>query len=378
MQKARKGLGRGLSALIPDADMSFLTRVARGDAPDVLSAQISAPPIKAATKPVPAKRREALQTKHSGEVEAPEVPHTQHIETQEQTGPTSVVRASQNSLISLSEMVPLSQIEANPYQPRHRFSEEEMQELAASIKQHGVLQPILLRPLPSSDKSSISKEGSAEGIQYQLIAGERRWRAAQRSGLSVIPAIIRRVTDQQALELAVIENVQRHDISAMDAAAAYERLANEFSLAHEEIAQRVGKSRAAISNTIRLLDLPEAVKIAISDGTLSEGHGRAILLAEGDGARRAVFRRVLRDKLSVRATEELARVLQTTKGSLVSDETASQKATPAPPEIRRIEEGLQKHLGTRVNLRPRKRGGQLVIQYFSHEELERVLKVILR
>jgi ParB family chromosome partitioning protein len=363
MQKGRKGLGRGLSALIPDADMDFLTRVARGDDTYI-------DPSKTSKSKKPS----------SGRPRAIDTPTSAHTRsgTADQSAQLSQDYASHtNELKSLAELVPLSQIIANPYQPRRSFSDEEMQELSASIRQHGVLQPVLLRPLDINTAESPDNE-----VQYQLIAGERRWRASKIAGLSEIPAIVRRVTDQQALELAVIENVQRHDISALDAANAYRRLIQEFSLSQDEVAQRVGKSRASIANTIRLLDLPTEVQKAISDGALSEGHGRAILLAASDGARRAVFRRILRDKLSVRAAEELARVLQAEPDSVTAaqeDSSSAHKNTShSLPEIRRIEEGLQKQLGTRVRIRPRKRGGQVVIQYFSHEELERVVKTILR
>lgn len=365
MQKARRGLGRGLSALIPDADMDFLTRVARGDNNfgDDSDDNLSHPRSKSSEllpsddQTAPRKTRGTMKTDAKQSKILPQTPPT-----------------------PLAQLVLLSQIEANPYQPRHTFSEEEMQELSDSVKQHGVLQPILLRPLATP---STSAPQSSSEIKYQLVAGERRWRASQKAGLNEIPAIIRRISDQQALELAVIENVQRHDISALDAASAYRRLSQEFSLSQEEIAQRVGKSRAAIANTMRLLDLPIEVQNAIADGSLTEGHGRAILLAGSDGARRAVFRRVVREKLSVRATEELARVIQQESSNSHNKESSddppvgSRHIDHAPPEIRRIEEGLQKRLGTRVRIRPRKNGGQVLIQYFSNEELERLLKLML-
>ncbi len=360
MQKVRRGLGRGLSALIPDADMDFLTRIARGDANDTSGT------------------KSALRTQKE---KASTVTNKGAKSSASSTFSQQPLLSNSQELQSLSELVPIEQIEANPYQPRRTFSDEEMQDLSNSVKQHGVLQPILLRPIEATETSSSQ---NMPVIQYQLIAGERRWRASQNAGLSEIPAIIRHVSDQQALELAVIENVQRHDISALDAANAYRRLSQEFSLSQEQIAQRVGKSRVSISNTIRLLDLPADVQKAIADGTLTEGHGRAILLADTDGARRAVFRRVLRDKLSVRATEEIARVTRPGEADGVPESSSddapgnSQLKNHSIPEIRRIEETLQKRLGTRVRIRPRKRGGQVVIQYFSNEELERLLKTMLR
>lgn len=255
--------------------------------------------------------------------------------------------------------VQLSLIVANPGQPRRSFPQQELDELAASIKDHGVLQPVLLRPLPDAGRET-----------YEIVAGERRWRAAQAAGLSSVPAIVREMEDGEALELAIIENVQRQDISALDAAVAYRRLQQEFGLSQEEIAASVAKSRAAIANTLRLLDLPEEVQAAITENLISEGHGRAILGAKTADARRAILRRVLRDGLTVRQTEELART---------SDAAPSRTSTPPKPrpqgvEERHIEEQLQKILGTRVHLKTGRRGGQITISYFSPEELERLLE----
>lgn len=334
MQKARKGLGRGLSALIPEADMDFLSRVARGD--DKVAAQKGKKSTKAPKKAVA-------------------------------TAPEAEAEKEEHPIAALAVHIPIDSIEANPYQPRRIFSPQEMQELVDSIKEHGVLQPILVRPNPVDE------------TRYQLIAGERRWRASHAAGLKEVPAIIRQVTDQQALEVAIIENVQRHDISALDAAIAYRRLAQEFSLSQEAIAQRVGKSRVSIANTIRLLDLPQEAQKAIEDGSITEGHGRAILLAGTEGARRAVFRRVLRDGLSVRETEELSRrILEEDEEDKTSDNDDLPASARVAPEVRRIEESLQKQLGTRVRLRPRRRGGQVVIQYFSNEELDRLLKLLMK
>ena len=374
MQKTRKGLGRGLSALIPDADMEFLSRVARGD-DDAGQATL---PLKTG------KRRTAAATKATAKQVSGENPSPTQNSPATSAGSDGASSITGEPLAALAELIPLAQIEANPYQPRRTFSAEEMQELIDSVKEHGILQPVLVRPMEEVDASAVSaatQKPKKSTPRFQLIAGERRWRAAQAAELAAIPAIIRRVSDQQALELAVIENVQRHDISALDAAVAYRRLSQEFSLSQEEIAKRVGKSRVSIANTLRLLDLPVEVQKAIEDGELTEGHGRAILQAEGDGARRAVFRRVLRDKLSVRSTEELARNTRPEDESAPGTNSTDDDAplpTRMPPEIRRIEEGLQKHLGTRVRLRARKRGGQLVIQYFSNEELDRLLKVLMK
>jgi ParB family chromosome partitioning protein len=215
--------------------------------------------------------------------------------------------------------------------------------------------------------------------QFQLVAGERRWRAAQAAALERIPAIIREVSDQQALELAVIENVQRHDITPLDAAMAYRRLADEFQLSQERIAQRVGKSRSSIANTLRLLDLPAEVRQALNDGKLSEGHGRAILLAEGEGARRAAFRKILRDKLSVREAEELARNTvegETLGGHDIVASAKAQKKEALQVEVQHLAEELQKLLGCRIHLKHRQRGGQIVINYYSTDEMNRIVDLL--
>jgi ParB family chromosome partitioning protein len=254
--------------------------------------------------------------------------------------------------------VSLKQIVANPAQPRRTFPQAELDELAASVKEHGVLQPVLLRPLTDSGEE-----------QYEIVAGERRWRAAQAAALPQIPAIIRQIDDQQALELAIVENVQRQDISALDAAVAYRRLQREFNLSQEEIATRVAKSRAAIANTLRLLDLPEEAQTAITQNHISEGHGRAILGVKSDEARKALFRRIMRDGLTVRQTEELARNVEKSMGAPAQKSKAGKSA-----DEKHVEEKLQQILGTRVQLKNGRKGGQIIISYFSSEELEGLLE----
>jgi ParB family transcriptional regulator, chromosome partitioning protein len=347
MAVTKKGLGRGLSALIPDSDMEFLSRVARGD--DSLSVTLPAEAFRDSTS--------TSVITVNGEVE-------QSNEQAEIVTPQAI--APENTPVLLDATL----IEANPYQPRRIFAPDEMRDLVASVREHGIIQPILVRP----------KSGDSQ--HYQLIAGERRWRAAQEAGLAKVPVVIRDVSDQQALELALIENVQRHDISVMDAARAYRRLAQEFSLSQDDIARRVGKSRPSIANTMRLLDLPEEAQKAIEDGVMTEGHGRAILLAPGDGARRAVFRRIMRDKVTVREAEELSRRAQSVSEGEDSDAAAvtvgAQAAQPrlSSAELRALrvtEEELSKVLGTRVRIRPRAKGGQITIEYFSGDDLDHLL-----
>ena len=338
----KKSLGRGLSALIPEQDMEMLREVARDQ------------------------KQKVSKTSLSSKSTSTSSPGTQGEQSKEINGNSD--KSASNHHVdtgkNLTFEVPIDSIEANPYQPRRFFQDEEMSDLANSIREHGVIQPIVVRPLADASKSSV--------LKYQLVAGERRWRASQIAQLATIPAIVRDISDQEALELALIENVQRHDISSVDAALAYRRLADEFGLSQESIAQRVGKSRSAVANTMRLLDLQAEIRTGLEKGEISEGHGRAILLATGDGARRALYRRVVRDSLSVRETERLAKT---------SEQTLNQNdpvitANNASPDLKRIESALQKRLGSRVGLHTRARGGRIVIEYSSVEELQRIIKCI--
>lgn len=402
MAIARKGLGRGLSALIPDDDMEFLSRIARGDT--VLAADTAPPPNtlrqvksevsgeveqKSQAKPVAKSAnghvsRETLKKQPKSAVSHSTVPHSIEIRpaNSSATSLTSPLNTVESPLASdsaqsaadpqstavtpaLVEWIKTSAIEANPFQPRRTFSPVEMQELIDSVRSHGILQPILVRPLASQ-----------EGRRFQLVAGERRWRAACEAGLEVVPAVIRVIADQQALELAVIENVQRHDISAVDAALAYKRLANEFGLSQDSIARRVGKSRSAVANTMRLLDLPAEAQKAIEVGELTEGHGRAILLAATEGARRAVFRRILRDGLSVREAEAAARRSIHSQTESSASGQGAKATAELEVELQGVAEELQKALGTRLKIKPKGqhgKGGQILIEYFSDQDLQRLL-----
>lgn len=384
MAIAKKGLGRGLSALIPDDDMEFLSRVARGDT--VLTPEaVTAPAAKKATPTVakPAKHDVSHETSTAQAPPPATVP--EQAASRGATGTANGQASATNNgatpiaaaflanvsppatvAPALVEWIETTAIEANPFQPRRTFSPVEMQELVDSVRSHGILQPILVRPLLN--------EG---GRRFQLVAGERRWRAACEAGLETVPAVIRVLADQQALELAVIENVQRHDISAVDAALAYKRLASEFGLTQDNIARRVGKSRSAVANTMRLLDLPAEAQKAIEVGELTEGHGRAILSAPTEGARRALFRRILRDGLSVREAEAAAR---RALDSETADTQTGRSTTPAvlSIELQGLESELQKVLGTRLKIKPKGqhgKGGRILIEYFSDQDLQRLLNV---
>ncbi|HZW03681.1 MAG TPA: ParB/RepB/Spo0J family partition protein [Anaerolineaceae bacterium] len=254
--------------------------------------------------------------------------------------------------------IALDRIEPNPQQPRSEMNEEDLQELAESIREHGILQPLVVSPVDRTGR-------------FILIAGERRLRAARLAGLSTVPAIARPATEQQRLELALIENVQRSDLSPLETAEAYRRLADEFSLSHEEIATRVGKSRVAVSNTMRLLKLAPAARQALAAGRISEGHARALLGLNAHQAQLAALQTVLDRDLTVRQTEELVRLLQ--------GERPNRAPRPEPaPEVRDLEERLRAQLGTRVNLQQGSKGGRLVIHYYSDEELESIVQHIMR
>jgi ParB family chromosome partitioning protein len=250
-------------------------------------------------------------------------------------------------------MVSVDAVSPNPRQPRTSMHPEELEELTASVKEHGVLQPLIVTP------------GKAEG-QYILIAGERRLQAARLAGLKIVPVLIRQATDQQRLELAIIENVQRADLSALEEAEAYRQLAEDFDLSHEDIAVRVGKSRVAVTNTLRLLKLPDMVKNALIENRISEGHARALLALSTAEARSAALRTVIAQELNVRQTEVLVRKLSGEKPA------AKKKSTP-PPDITELEERLRRSLGTKVSLRAGKKGGTVTIYYYSDEELDALM-----
>ena len=247
--------------------------------------------------------------------------------------------------------IPLARITPNRYQPRTRIDDEELQELAASIREHGVLQPVLV---------SQTLDG------YELIAGERRVRAARLAGLDRIPAVIRQLADRDRLELAIVENVQRADLDPLEEANAYRHLAEEFGLSQERIAERVGKARATIANTMRLLDLHPEVRRAIAERTITEGHGRALGGLSPD-AQGQLLPTVISQGLSVRQTEELVRRLREPR------QAAAESRDPRlDPDVERVEAELRATLGTKVSLMRSRRGGRIVIEYYSDEELGRL------
>src|SRR4030095_8458065 len=240
--------------------------------------------------------------------------------------------------------VTIDLIQRNPRQPREKFDLEELENLAASIREHGVIQPLIVSP-------------GKNGI-YILIAGERRLQASRKAGLRTVPVVIRHATDQQLLELALIENVQRADLNAIEEAEAYQHLSREFKMSHETIAARVGKSRVAVTNTLRLLDASAAVKQALVDGRISEGHARALLALSTAKAQEALLNQIINLDLSVRQTEVLTRKYSGQK-------TATKRKSGPSADINDVERRLQSSLGTRVALKHGKRGGTVTIYYYS-------------
>jgi len=249
--------------------------------------------------------------------------------------------------------IPIDLIQRNPRQPREKFDLEELENLAASIREHGVIQPLIVSP--------------GKGGLYTLIAGERRLQAARKAGLKTVPVVIRHATDQQLLELALIENVQRADLNAIEEAEAYQHLAKEFKLSHETIATRVGKSRVAVTNTLRLLEASTAVKQALVDGQITEGHARAMLTLPAK-AQEQLLSRIIALDLSVRTTEMLAKKYSGQK-------PASKKKAGQNADVADVERRLRSSLGTQVSLKHRKSGGGTVtIYYYSNEDLDSLLE----
>jgi ParB family chromosome partitioning protein len=254
--------------------------------------------------------------------------------------------------------IPLSKIKPNPYQPRTEFSTAELAQLAESIREHGVLQPVVVEEGPNG---------------YTLIAGERRFRASKLAGKSTIPAVVRVVGNQSRLELALIENVQRSDLSPIETAHAYRRLADEFGLTQEQIAVIAGKARTTVANTLRLLDLSTDVQSEVAAGRLSEGHARALVgLPESEQAWLA--RTFVRDAVTVRGAEAAA---STVRGAARGTITTKRKPGALPSEeLAALQRDLEGHLGTPVRVKPAGKGGQIVIDYYSNEELHRLVEQI--
>lgn len=250
----------------------------------------------------------------------------------------------------------IAKILPNPFQPRDAFDDEPLQELTESIRQRGIVQPLIVRK-------------GANG-SYELIAGERRWRAAKNAGLATVPVLVRQATDQDALELALIENLQREDLNPIEEALAFEQLATQFHLTQEDIAAKVGKSRAAVANSMRLLALPEDLRAWVAKGMLSVGHAKVILGLANADQQAYIAGEVLRRNLTVRDTERAVEQVKAAR-------SASRKAkASAQPEYSAVVNALQEKLATKVEIHPRKKGGTIAIEYYSPEDLDRLLAAL--
>jgi ParB family chromosome partitioning protein len=249
-----------------------------------------------------------------------------------------------------------SAIQPNPFQPRTVFDPVKLAELAESIRIHGVLQPLIVRRW---------------GDGYQLVSGERRWRASQQAGLTEVPVVVRDLTDREMLEIALVENIQREDISPLEAAVAYRRLAEEFSLTQEEVAKRVGKSRSAVANTVRLLNLSPEIQASLSEAKITEGHARALLSIPDEATRLRTWRSLLSSGGSVREAETAARQ---SKGRVPS---SAAEPPRKDPHIQDVESRLRHALGTKVDIAPKSGGkGVLTIEFYDDDDLNRILDAL--
>ncbi|MFB5676974.1 ParB/RepB/Spo0J family partition protein [Paenibacillus terreus] len=253
--------------------------------------------------------------------------------------------------------IPLTQLRANPYQPRKTFEEEAIKELAESIRQHGVIQPIIVR--------SVLKG-------YEIIAGERRFRASQYCGNTTIPAVVRNFTDQQVMEIALIENIQRENLNAMEVAVAYQGLMEQFSLTQEELSMKVGKSRSHIANFLRLLSLPDEVKDYVSRGTLSMGHARAIVGLKDEQVLKQLAKQCIDQHWSVRELEQAVQNLDHKK----DDDKSKLKKKKKDPYIENVEESLRERFKTTVRIKHNKDKGKIELNYYSQQDLERLLELL--
>lgn len=306
MQKRRGGLGRGLGSLIPQEEAT---------------------------------------------------PQSPEAGATEETSPQPAGKGPERGV----QTVAVDRIVPNPHQPRQKIAPEELEELAGSIREHGVLQPILV--------------ARAEGDRYTLVAGERRWRAAMRAGLEKVPVLVKEATSRDMLELALVENLQRADLNPLEEAQAYNSLVEEFGLKQEEVAARVGKSRVAVTNSLRLLRLPRPVLDALGSGDITEGHARAMLAVPGEKEQLWLLQKIVSEGLNVRQVEALARRL-----AEQAEDPTSQEETQVPGlynELRNLEDRFREVLGTRVQLSRSSRGGKLVIYFYSNEELDRIYGTIV-
>jgi len=266
--------------------------------------------------------------------------------------PAKQKEITEESLVQTGERVlqlPVTQIKSNPDQPRKKFDRFALEELTASIRKYGIIQPLIVT--------------HKERNEYELVAGERRLRSAQMLGMDKVPAIVRQAEDIEKLELSLIENIQRENLNPLERAKAYQRLISEFNLTQEEVAERVGKARSSVANTLRLLTLPEVIQDALEEGKINEGHARALLAKEDKDKQQMLLRRILGLGLTVRETENIV------QGKKVSPSTAVGEIN----SWREQEEELSRRLGTKVRIKEKKKGGKIIIQAYTIEELHKLI-----
>lgn len=255
---------------------------------------------------------------------------------------------------SSKTLISINLIKSNSDQPRKFFDDDKIAELAESIKHHGIIQPIILKK---------NKE------DYIIVAGERRWRAAKLLGLKEVPAIVMNLTDKDILEISLIENIQRQDLNPIEEAVAYKKLLGEFKLTQEELSRRIGKSRVAISNTMRLMNLTETVQQYLMDGVITEGHGRVLLAISDENLQCEIAQKVIDEKLSVRELEKFIKFLNKPKKNI-------ERKIQNNPYYKDVTERLQEFLGTKVNISNKNNKGKIEIEYYSDEDLQRILEII--
>lgn len=327
-------LGRGLESLIPDRQAEEAVPASEAATPAAAPAEASAPAAAAGATPARS--------------------YQDHF----------VPRRGESVF-----WIELDKVDVNPFQPRREFDESALKDLAGSIREHGILQPVLVTKREMETPTGLE-------VRYQLIAGERRMRASRMAGLSQIPAIIRRgiPDDRIRLELALIENVQREDLNALERARAYKQLVDEFHMVQREIAGRIGKSREAVANALRLLTLPQEIQAALSQGVITEGHARAILMAGDDTVRQAtLYKEIVSDGLNVRAAEGRARQ--------IAGKTLIPRARPSrivDPEVQEWQSRLEERFGTKVQLQRVGERGKIVMEFYSEEELRGIIDKMIK
>jgi ParB family transcriptional regulator, chromosome partitioning protein len=370
MAEKRTGLGRGLDALLPGRQVS----------------RTNVPPAKNASVGIPAGGGQSNQNPH---VSFANVGHPTSSEN-------SVIVVDKDALAG-ARLIPIDAIERNPYQTRGKIDESALDELSASIREQGVLQPILVRLIGSlssvigsnqsqkpfnteftenteNTKSKGESQGQAtSAVRYQLMAGERRWMAAQRAGLKMVPAVVKAASDEQAMEITIIENLQREDLNPMEQARAFERLSREFALTQEQIAVKTGKDRASVANFVRLLKLPAGVQQHIEAGTLSLGHGKVLMMLQNEPPEMVerVAARAAESGMSVRELEELVLKLMGPPAA-----TLKQQADRRDPNVVAAEQEIQRALGCRVKITDRQGKGRIVLEYGSLEDFDRILEAL--